>query len=223
VKKLLEYIKLSNSEHEIFKQIFTAITPSNHYAVEVGYDGIFDRDVIQDWQGLLIDQTGLPVLAPCKIESVKKFVTAENINEILERYNCPSKIDLFAIDIDGNDFHVLRALKATVPRVIITEYNASFGPEQSLAIKYNPDFKRGGNGLYHGASLAAFSKLLNARDYALVGVESNGFNAFFVNRVDCVGKLRELSAAEAWKPHSGRDQSWQAQFELFRMMEFEQV
>jgi len=223
-----KYIKLPRSEWDIFKQIFAAITPLNHYAVEVGYDGIFDAQVIQDWHGLLIDQTGLPVFIPCKIESVRAFVNAENINEILKAYDVPPVIDLFAIDIDGNDFHVLRALTATEPRVIIAEYNASFGPELSLTIKYNPDFKRecSNAGGYHGASLVAFTKLLNARDYALVAVESNGFNAFFVKRADCAGKLRELTAAEAWKPHSGRQGTWQSQFvniENIENMEFEKI
>ena len=220
-----KYIQLSSNEWDIFKQIFAAIKPTNHYVVEVGYDGIFDAQVIQDWHGLLIDQTGLPVFVPCQIKSVRAFVTAENINEILKAHDVPPQIDLFAIDIDGNDFHVLRALTATEPRVILTEYNASFGPEHSLTIKYKPDFKRECSmaGAYHGASLMAFTKLLNVCDYALVAVESNGVNAFFVKRSECAGKFRELSAAEAWKPHSGRNGMWQTQFHDIENMEYETI
>lgn len=219
-----KYIELPKTEWGIFKQIFTAIGTTNHYAVEVGYDGIFDKEVIQDWHGLLIDQTGLPVFVPCQIKSVRAFVNAENINEILKAHNVPSIIDLFAIDIDGNDLHVLRALTATEPRVIITEYNASLGPELNWAIKYDPNFRRGaGNGFYHGASLAAFTKLLNARGYALVATETQGINAFFVKRSECAGKLRELTAQEAWKPHATRGGMWQSQFMNIEKMEYETI
>lgn len=215
-------IRLSFVERECFRQIFGAIGTTNQYFVEVGYDGLFDKEDIPQWHGLLIDK-GPALDLSKKVKVIKEFVTAENINLILKTNDVPAQIDFFGIDIDGNDYHVLKALNATVPRVIITEYNASLGPDKSITIKYQSDFERHNPLTYHGASLTAFTKLLNSRDYALVAVEFYGVNAFFVKRELCVDKLRELTAAEAWRPHQMRGVDWQNQFNVLKDMEFEEV
>ena len=213
-------IELSLVERECFRQIFEQIGTTNQYFVEIGYDGLFDKESIPYWQGLLIDaHTALDINKRVKV--ITQFVTAENVNSILTENNVPAEIDFFGIDIDGNDYHILRALTATEPRVIITEYNASFGPDKSITIKYNPNFERGG--FYHGASLTAFTKLLNPRGYALVATDYYGINAFFVKRSECTDKLRELSAGEAWRTHGQRNGSWQEQFNVMKDMEFETV
>ena len=217
-------ISLSLVEKECFRQIFEAIGTTNQYFVEIGYDGLFDREQIPYWHGIIIDRNiDHPSFqfAGKRVKTVQEFVTAENVNSILTENQVPSETDFFGIDIDGNDYHILRALSATVPRVIITEYNASFGPDKSITIKYNPNFERGG--FYHGASLTAFTKLLNARDYALVATDYYGINAFFVKRSEILNNLKELNVAEAWRTHGQRNGSWQEQFNVLKDMEFEEV
>jgi hypothetical protein len=215
-------ISLSFVERECFRQIFEAIGTTNQYFVEVGYDGLFDKESIPRWQGLLIDKSGALDINK-KVKVIHQFVTAENINSILTENQVPAETDFFGIDIDGNDYHVLRALTATTPRVIITEYNASFGPDRAITIKYDPAFERHGNYHYHGASLMAFAKLLNARDYALVATDYYGINAFFVKRSEILNKLKELNVADAWRPHGQRNGSWQEQFFEIKDLEYEEV
>ncbi len=220
----LPLLKLSSDEREAFRQVFEAVGTTNKFFVEVGYDGYFDREAASTWTGIFIDKNPpADTQFVHKVKIVKEFVTAENINKILEENGVPEKIDLFAVDMDGNDLHVLRALKATEPRVIITEYNASFGPEHSVTIAYDPAFRRDRMPLYHGASLTAFTKLLGQRGYSLVGVEHYGVNAFFVKTELCKDKLPVLKPAEAWRPNLARSGTWQEHWDKMRGLEFEQI
>ena len=56
----------------------------------------------------------------------KEHVIAENVNNILEKYNVPKEIDLLSIDIDFNDYWVWKAITVTKPRVVVIEYNSTF-------------------------------------------------------------------------------------------------
>ena len=92
-------------------------------------------------------------------------------------------LDVFSIDIDGNDLWVWQALSAARPRLVIAEYNSVFGAERSLAVPYDPKFVRArgpGIRLYYGASLRAFTVVGQAMGYRLVAVEPRGANAYFL-------------------------------------------
>ena len=138
------------------------------------------------------------------------FVTPDNINEILSDEDFANGFDLLSIDIDSHDYWVWKAIEKSTARVVVIEYNASLGPDRAATIPYDPDFRydqyfRGG--VYHGASLAALTKVANEKGYALIGCESQGANAFFVRR-DCLAgtPLVECTARQAWRPLRWRDQ-----------------
>src|SRR5262249_55435252 len=65
------------------------------------------------------------------------FVTREDVGEVkaLARQANP---DLFSLDIDGNDFHIVQALfdVGFRPKIWLVEYNSAFGPAGSLTIPY---------------------------------------------------------------------------------------
>ena len=63
-----------------------------------------------------------------------------------------SEIDLLSVDIDGNDFHVLKAITCIKPRVIVMEYNSKFPPPILFCMDYNPEHRWQGNDCF-GASL----------------------------------------------------------------------
>ena len=109
----------------------------------------------------------------------QEFITAENINEVLTKYQAPSDLDLFSLDVDGNDYWIWKALEYR-PRVVIIEYNPNMLAHESKTIKYDSFFSWGKNGCtkYYGASLLALKKLGDEKDYTLV--YANGVNAFFV-------------------------------------------
>jgi hypothetical protein len=97
-------------------------------------------------------------------------------------------IDLLSIDLDGNDYYILEAIKSISPRVIVAEYNSKFPPDVPWIIEYN-ESHRWDSTDYFGASLKSLHTLLSARGYSLVACNVLGTNAFFV-RTDLVDDKR---------------------------------
>jgi methyltransferase FkbM-like protein len=136
------------------------------------------------------------------VRIVTAEVTPENIDSLLREHGA-AEVDVLSVDVDGNDYWVWRALTEIEPRVVVIEYNATFGPKRSVTVPRRDGFDRYRehvSGFYHGASLAALAKLGNEKGYALVGCDSRGGNAFFVRRELLREPLREVEAREAWMP-----------------------
>ena len=60
---------------------------------------------------------------------VSKFVEPESIvRELLEEYNFPEDLDLVSIDVDGPDYHLLRAILLSKfrPRVVVIEHGHGY-------------------------------------------------------------------------------------------------
>lgn len=138
-----------------------------------------------------------------RVTFIQTWLTAENAASLVERFSVPKECDLLIMDIDGNDYWVLKALMESGmrPRVICVEYQDIIGPDAALTIPYDPEFNhqrydcwQGPN--YCGASLRAFIQLLQL-DYAFVGCEGLGFNGFFVRRDQLAnavpGSLKEMT------------------------------
>jgi hypothetical protein len=89
---------------------------------------------------------------------------------------------------------------------MIIEHNASFGPEASVTVPYEPSFDRttkGADGHYHGASITALAKLGAKEGYALLGCDAFGANAFFLRRDLLDETLHESSPTKThrWSGH----------------------
>lgn len=136
------------------------------------------------------------------VRVLRERVTPDNIDGLLWEH-APPDVDLLSLDIDGNDLWVWRAITAIEPRVVVIEYNATFGPERSVTVPYKDGFDRYRehvSGFYHGASLAALAKVGADKGYALVGCDSRGANAFFVRRELTSELLRAVEPREAFFP-----------------------
>lgn len=105
-------------------------------------------------------------------------VTAENIQNLFQKYNVPKNFDLLSIDIDYNDYWVWKSITDYLPRVVVIEYNSSILPTESKVVPYDPEAKWDGTN-YFGASLLALKNLGLTKGYTLVGCDSAGVNAFF--------------------------------------------
>lgn len=111
------------------------------------------------------------------------FLTVENLADTITGAGVPAGLDLLSIDVDGVDYWLWESLTCVSPRVVVIEYNASFGPHRSITVPYESGFDRvekHPSTFYHGASLSALAKLGAKKGYSLVGCDSNGVNAFFV-------------------------------------------
>jgi hypothetical protein len=133
----------------------------------------------------------------------REMVTPTNINPLISQALARSfELDLLSIDVDGNDYWIWEAVEGSVARVVVVEYNATFGPDRAVTVEFDEAFDRNAkheSGYYHGASLEALRRLGVARGYQLVGCDSGGVNAFFV-RADCAGGLPSLSSHDAFVP-----------------------
>lgn len=200
--------------------IFSLIGTTNKKVVEIGAgDGLECNSanliINHRWQGLLLDgdknntKTGTKIygflkatrIAPPRL--VNAWITAENINELIEKHDFSGEVDLLSIDIDGNDYWIWKAIKVTNPRVVIVEYNGYWVNDDAVTIPYDPKFElKLVDGVYYcGASLAAFVTLGKQLGYRLVGSNTNQFNAFFVRNdigLDC---LPEVTAASCLSRH----------------------
>jgi hypothetical protein len=105
-------------------------------------------------------------------------VTAENIENLFQKYQVPKNFDLLSIDIDYNDYWVWKSITNYFPRVVVIEYNSSIPPTESRVVPYDPNGGWDGTN-YFGASLLALKNLGLKKGYTLVGCDNNGVNAFF--------------------------------------------
>lgn len=190
-KQLINYRKRIYSqtiEDGIIEGIFENIGTTNKYFVEFGaWDGTFlsntgNLRINEGWNGLLME--GNKEKADQYDYVQNEFITAENINDLFDKYNVPKEFDLLSIDLDGNDYWIWKAIDETKfkARVVIAEYNCNI-PDQrdAISIKYSPELDTTIPSInYYGASLSAFKKLGEEKGYSLI-YRVNNHNLFFVD------------------------------------------
>lgn len=170
-----------NGEDGVLAKIFQLIPPSSKFCVEFGaYDGVTGSNTYllrrQGWNALLLDRMyEIP-----EYNLFKEFITAENINDLFEKYHLPNDFDLLSIDIDYNDFHIWKVIDEKFrPSVVLIEYNATHLPNEDKVVKYRPYFAGDGTN-YFGASILALYHLGRSKGYSLVYAEKAGVNLFFI-------------------------------------------
>ena len=155
------------------------------------------------------------------VKVVSRKIDRDNVNDIFHELGMEGELDLLSIDIDGNDYWVWEAIDVVRPRVVVIEFNPSFGIDKAITVPYEPDFDRFAkhpSGFYHGASLPALAKLGRQKGYMLVHAESGGVDAFFVRRDVGEGRVQEHSPEKLYVPSDER--AWAGppwvQFEMVR-------
>jgi hypothetical protein len=164
--------------------------------------------VHDNWRGLVLDggqghiefarRSGLSWRHD--LDAVSAFVDRENIDSLIGAASIEGDIGLLSIDIDGNDLWVLEAIDGVSPRILVVEYNSTFGPDAAVTVPYDRGFRRGDahfSHLYWGASLAALDRVAARKGYALVGGNSAGNNAFWVRR-DVLAEIPAVTIGDAY-------------------------
>ena len=134
------------------------------------------------------------------VKALWHWIEIKSLDPIVDFVSSLSgKIGVLNIDIDGNDYWILKELlKKISPDVICVEHNASFGLE-SISTPYKSDFDRrteDPSNWYHGASITAFYNLLQS-NYLLVK-NIAGVNLVFVKKDKMTDRLKALTYDEAW-------------------------
>ena len=192
-----------NGEDGILVEIFRRIGITNKIFAEFWVqDGTecCTRNLLENagWSGMWIDSSSQYVdkarrmFSHLPINVIESFLTAENIVPLFRDAGLPEEFDLMVIDVDGNDYWMWHALADHFrPRVVVTEFNGTFGPEEEWIIPYDSSHLYDGTA-YFGASLASFVKFAHRHGYSLVGCDSMGVNAFFIRDNEAKGRFEGI-------------------------------
>lgn len=188
-------------EDGILLYIFSLIGTTNKKVVEMcsgdGRECMATNLLINHgWDGYLFDGSNENVelgqyffsshkdtfLIPPKFEQA--WITAENVNSLLEHVGVVGEVDLLSLDVDGMDYWIWNAIESIQPRVCVFETHNVIPSHLSLTAKYDPNFcyldlppeERD----YRSASLLAMTELSRSKGYRLVGSHRHGFNCFFM-------------------------------------------
>jgi hypothetical protein len=115
---------------------------------------------------------------------ITDFITPESAREhIINAKNLMGGIDIFSIDLDGNDYWIIDNLDLSGVSIVICEYNPIFNGI-NCTVPRSDDFERfkaHSSGLFFGMSLKASISLLDSKGFTFVGTNRAGNNAFFIN------------------------------------------
>lgn len=112
------------------------------------------------------------------------WITPSKINSIIQLGESRfGKIDIFSIDLDGNDYWILKEANLNQIDIVVLEYNPLFGAIKEVTVPRDDEFnryKKHFSGLYYGASLKAYINLLSNKNFSFIGTNRVGSNAFFI-------------------------------------------
>ena len=113
----------------------------------------------------------------------QKTITPSNISTVINSYGFKNDCNLLSIDIDGNDYWVLKNIELSHVDIVVAEYNPLFGSNLSLTVPQDDNFDRNRfKKIFYGASLTAIIELMESKGFMFVGANSACNNAFFINK-----------------------------------------
>jgi hypothetical protein len=183
-------------EDGILLYIFSLVAPINRTCVEIcagsGRECMAANLIINHgWRACLFDGNEHNVNAGREFYTKNKdtfldppvytqaWVTAENVNALIERAGMKGAIDLLSLDVDGIDYWLWKAISVVQPTVVVCETHNMIPADEALTVPYDANFACISED-FRGASLAAMCKLSREKGYRLIGAHRFGFNAFFM-------------------------------------------
>lgn len=178
-----------SGEDEILKTLIENLLPADHArsAVDIGAgDGVRWSNTYalfsQGWRGFGAEADPAKVIKLARayrnypnVFACRALVTPQTVVPLLQAYEIEKNFSVLSLDIDGNDYWVLRAILSHFrPRLIVTEINEKIPPPIRFIVKYNPAFTLRHH--FFGFSIASLEDLCAEFDYSIVALEYN--NAF---------------------------------------------
>ncbi|CAA6606264.1 conserved hypothetical protein [Rhodospirillaceae bacterium LM-1] len=174
-------------EDGIIEKLFDLVGVESGWCVEFGagdgYSSSNSWNLIANhgWRGVLIEGLDSRFKALVNrhashpgVYPLNAYVMADgasSLDSILAQTLLPTHFDFMSIDIDGNDWHVWKALLNYSPRVVLVEFNPSIPNDVVFVQDYDATVNQ-------GASLLAFIELAKEKGYELAA--TTDYNAFFV-------------------------------------------
>jgi hypothetical protein len=175
-------------EDGIVEKILALLPANDRWCVEFGaWDGLHlsnSRHLIEDrgYLAVLIEGSSerfadlrRNYAANPRVTALNAFVgftAADGLDALLASLPIPQDFDLLSIDIDGNDYHVWKAVAKYRPKVVCIEFNPTIPTEVSFTQQPDP-------ALNQGSSVTRLTELGKEKGYELVCVLHH--NAFFVD------------------------------------------
>ncbi len=235
LRKFEKRVYSQNGEDGIIEEIFHRIGTKDRFFVEFGIDYGQENNTrllleTQGWKGVWLEgcaqnaERARDFFKSLPVNIRNEFITKDNILNIFSDAKIPKAFDLLSIDIDGNDYWIFKSLLEGEfrPRVVAIEFNAKMTPPKRWVMPYDEHYISRQDDLY-GASLESLNDLALEFGYSLVGCNSAGVNAFFVNSREAAGKFDGLKenasyhyACPKYSPYYfGHPPSTLIKFELF--------
>ena len=139
---LLDYASNTYSqagEDGVIAKILEMLPETDQWCVEFGaWDGLYLSNVRRlieekDYSAILIegDKKKFERLRNNyadnhNVETVNAFVgynAEDGLDKILSAFNIPKNFDFLSIDVDGNDYHIWKAVQQYRPKSVCVEYN----------------------------------------------------------------------------------------------------
>lgn len=161
-----------------------------------------------------------PLLWKNHLFAHQTWVSPKNINEIISKAkNSIGSIDLFSLDLDGNDYWILQEANLESVSIVVVEYNPLFGHLRAVSVPSDDMFDRRlkhYSWLYYGASLKAFEYLLKKKGFHFIGTNRVGNNAFFVRKELAIripfSSDKDFSIYTDWRVRETRSEEGQLTF-----------
>jgi hypothetical protein len=171
-----------SGEEGFIKYILDNIGHGNKFLVDIGAgDGEFLSNTKyfldnHEYTGIQIDGN------PQGNDNVKKeWITKDNICSILKKYKCPKEFTFLSLDLDGNDFDIIKAICSQYkPSMIVCEINGTIPIGVSKKITYNPEHLWN-NDDYYGFSFSAGVKLAESMGYKII-FQNDALNIYMVRK-----------------------------------------
>ena len=233
-----------NGEDGIIEFLLDHIPRKNRYFIEIGAsDGLENNSsylaIVKKYSGMMIEANrnsssrARDFLSPMNLGL--KFLNAtiglNNVDMVRDESPYPDP-DLLSLDVDSNDYHLVDAMfeSGLCPKIVLVEYNAVFGPERKLTIRYKDSFdylKAHESGLYFGASISALRTLFEKHGYNFVTVDSNGVNGIFIDP-ECfdpefTSEIKGLLFTDNFYQLKQFGKSWQERFTIISHLEFDEI
>jgi len=177
-------------EDGILQAIFSRIGPGSRWCVECGAaDGIGMSNTLrlrdQDgWSAVMIEgveKDFAELQAHCGERPnhwlIQEMVSEEHpLDEVLAHTSIPQQFDLLSLDIDGNEYTIWSQMVKYRARVVVVEFNPSFGP--FVFFVQNPKAQTIRSSI--GSALQSIAQLGDSLGYELVCVTD--VNCIFVDK-----------------------------------------
>lgn len=198
----------SSGEDGILLRLINAVGCTNKKFVDIGSNDCINSNCANlafhhNWKGVFIEgdkktlARGKYIYTKHFKKNINRFsfvnaiVEPNNINAIIKKVIGDEEVEVLSIDLDGNDYHIWKAIDVIKPKIVVVEVQIEKGNIVFIP-KYENNFELFEDNQPKGASPLSMVKLAETKGYQLVAANNEGYNLFFV-RNECMSSLKKLN------------------------------